>query len=97
MCIRDSGKGGNIIALAQELYSSDHVPYLLQRIGELAPGLSLIHIFSSMCRTADTTFSFPKVFCSQPQESLHHASNCPACRIDVYKRQTHSSGDGYSK
>lgn len=33
------GKGGNIIALAQELYSSDHVPYLLQRIGELAPGI----------------------------------------------------------
>lgn len=28
------GKGGNIIALAQELYCSDHVPYLLQRIGE---------------------------------------------------------------
>lgn len=28
------GKGGNIIALAQEFYCSDHVPYLLQRIGE---------------------------------------------------------------
>ncbi len=25
------GKGGNIIALAQELYCSDHVPYLLQK------------------------------------------------------------------
>ena len=31
------GKGGNIIALAQELYCSDHVPYLLQRIGEQTP------------------------------------------------------------
>ena len=31
------GKGGNIIALAQELYCSDHVPYLLQRIEEQTP------------------------------------------------------------
>ena len=27
------GRGGNIIALAQELYASDHVPYLLQDSG----------------------------------------------------------------
>ena len=33
------GKGGNIIALAQELYCSDHVPYLLQRIGEQTPSI----------------------------------------------------------
>ena len=31
------GKGGNIIALAQELYCSDHVPFLLQRIEEQTP------------------------------------------------------------
>ena len=31
------GKGGNIIALAQELYSSDHVPYLLHKIAEQTP------------------------------------------------------------
>ena len=31
------GKGGNIITLAQELYCSDHVPYLLQRIKEQPP------------------------------------------------------------
>ena len=31
------GKGGNIITLAQELYSSDHVPYLLDRIYEQDP------------------------------------------------------------
>ncbi|WP_165157597.1 toprim domain-containing protein [Parabacteroides sp. ZJ-118] len=30
------GKGGNIIALAQELYFSDHVPYLLRKIAEQA-------------------------------------------------------------
>ncbi len=31
------GKGGNIIALAQELYQSDHVPYLLRKIAEQTP------------------------------------------------------------
>lgn len=31
------GKGGNIIAFAQELYSSDYVPYLLNKIAEQAP------------------------------------------------------------
>ena len=31
------GKGGNIIALAEELYGSDHMPYLLGRIEEQAP------------------------------------------------------------
>lgn len=31
-----AGKGGNIIALAQELYCSDHLPYLLNRIAEHA-------------------------------------------------------------
>ena len=31
------GRGGNIITLAQELYGSDYVPYLLDRIAEQAP------------------------------------------------------------
>ena len=31
------GKGGNILALAQELYQSDYVPYLLDRIAEQTP------------------------------------------------------------
>ena len=31
------GKGGNIIALAEELYASDYVPYLLNKIAEQAP------------------------------------------------------------
>ncbi len=30
------GKGGNIITLVQELYQSDHVPYLLRKIAEQA-------------------------------------------------------------
>jgi len=36
------GKGGNIIALAQELYCSDHVPYLLQRHPVFIPCLFLL-------------------------------------------------------
>ena len=32
-----TGKGGNIIALAEELYASDHVPYLLEMIARQAP------------------------------------------------------------
>ena len=32
-----TGKGGNIIALAQELYVSDYVPYLLERIEQQTP------------------------------------------------------------
>lgn len=31
------GRGGNIIALAAELYASDYVPYLLNKIAEQAP------------------------------------------------------------
>ena len=31
------GKGGNIIALAEELYASDYVPYLLNKIAERVP------------------------------------------------------------
>ncbi len=43
-----SGKGGNIIALAQELYFSDHVPYLLDRIAEQAPQSDLyLFLFAS--------------------------------------------------
>lgn len=32
-----TGKGGNIIALVQELYCSDYVPYLLEQIGRQTP------------------------------------------------------------
>lgn len=39
------GKGGNIIALAQELYFSDHVPYLLRKIAEQAPHVPPVSFF----------------------------------------------------
>ena len=48
-------KGGNIIALAQELYCSNHVPYLLQRIEEQTP-----HI-------RPDSFSFGKQSSSEPR------------------------------
>ena len=48
------GKGGNIIALAQELYCSDHVPYLLQKIEEQTP------------RIRPVSFSFGKQSSSEP-------------------------------
>lgn len=34
-----AGKGGNIIALAQEFYASDNIPYLLDRIAEQSPAI----------------------------------------------------------
>lgn len=39
------GKGGNIIALAQELYCSDYVPYLLQKIEEQIPHIRPVSFF----------------------------------------------------
>lgn len=51
------GKGGNIIALAMELYRSDNVPYLLERIAKQTPHL---HIASHM------PFSFGRQSVSEP-------------------------------
>ena len=48
------GKGGNIIALAQELYCSDYVPYLLQKIEEQTPHIHPV------------SFSFGKQSFSEP-------------------------------
>ena len=48
------GKGGNIIALAQELYYSDYVPYLLQKIEEQTPHIRPV------------SFSFGKQSFSEP-------------------------------
>ena len=48
------GQGGDIITLAMELYCSDHVPYLLQRIEEQTP------------RIHPVSFSFGKQSSSEP-------------------------------
>ena len=45
------GKGGNIIALASELYRSDNVPYLLECIAKQTPHLhTAIHVRFSFGR-----------------------------------------------
>ena len=54
------GRGGNIIALAQELYASDHVPYLLDRIAEQAPHVRPVS-FSFHQPTSDPGFQHLEV------------------------------------
>ena len=39
------GRGGNILALAQELYRSDNVPHLLDRIAEQAPHIRPVSFY----------------------------------------------------
>lgn len=51
------GKGGNIIALASELYRSDNVPYLLERIAKQTPHLYI---------ASHTPFSFGRQSVSEP-------------------------------
>ena len=53
-----TGNGGNIIALTQELYGSDYVPYLLGKIAEQAPHVRPgVFLFSSAgIRTEFPTF-----------------------------------------
>ena len=49
-----TGKGGNIIALAAELYATDHVPYLLEMMARQAPHVRPV------------SFSFPRQSPSEP-------------------------------
>ena len=51
------GKGGNIIALAEELYATDYVPYLLNKIFERVPHIRPVSFFSS----ASIRTEFPTV------------------------------------
>ena len=46
-----AGKGGNIIALAKELYFSDSLPYLLKRIEEQTPNVHPVSFSFPQCRT----------------------------------------------
>ena len=54
------GRGGNIIALAQELYASDHVPYLLGRIAEQAPHIRPVS-FSFRQQASEPSFQHLEV------------------------------------
>ncbi|MBC5620363.1 toprim domain-containing protein [Butyricimonas hominis] len=55
-----TGKGGNIIALAQELYGSDYVPYLLGKIAEQAPHVRPVS-FSFRQQTSEPSFQHLEV------------------------------------
>ena len=54
------GRGGNIIALAQELYASDYVPYLLGRIAEQAPHIRPVS-FSFRQQASEPSFQHLEV------------------------------------
>ena len=54
------GRGGNIIALAQELYTSDYVPYLLNKIAEQAPHIRPVS-FSFRQQASEPSFQHLEV------------------------------------
>ena len=54
------GKGGNIIALAKELYCSDSLPYLLNRIAEQTPHVRPVS-FSFPQRRTEPSFQHLEV------------------------------------
>ena len=54
------GKGGNIIALAEELYASDYVPYLLNKIAERVPHIRSVS-FSFRQQASEPSFQHLKV------------------------------------
>ncbi|KAB4442080.1 DNA primase, partial [Bacteroides thetaiotaomicron] len=55
-----AGKGGNLIALAKELYSSDSLPYLLNRIAEQKPHVRPVS-FSFPQRRTEPSFQHLEV------------------------------------
>ena len=65
-----TGKGGNIIALAQELYGSDYVPYLLGKIAEQAPHIRPVS-FSFRQQASEPCFQHLEV-----KELTHPALLC---------------------
>lgn len=70
-----AGRGGNIIALAQELYASDSLPYLLERIAEQAP---------SVC---PVSFSFGRQPFSKPSFQQLEAVPLSSPALFAYLRQ----------
>ena len=78
------GKGGNIIALAQELYCSDYVPYLLQKIEEQIPHIRPVSFLFWQAIIFRTEFS-----------AIGHCAagfSCPAC-LPTGKRDKHGTGE----
>ena len=54
------GKGGNIIALAEELYATDYVPYLLNKIAERVPHIRPVS-FSFRQQASEPSFQHLEV------------------------------------
>lgn len=54
------GKGGNIIALSEELYASDYVPYLLNKIAERVPHIRSVS-FSFRQQASEPSFQHLEV------------------------------------
>ena len=81
------GKGGNIIALAQELYSSDHVPYLLRKIAEQAPHVRP-ESFSFRQQSSEPSFqhlevrelAHPALLCYLQERGIDTALAKPECK-----------------
>ena len=65
-----AGKGGNIIALAKELYFSDSLPYLLKRIEEQTPNVRPV------------SFSFPQRR-TEPSSSIWKSVTLPIWHCSV--------------
>ncbi len=81
------GKGGNIIALAQELYQSDHVPYLLDRIAEQTPHIRPVS-FSFRQQSSEPSFqqleirelTHPALFRYLQERGINTALAKPECK-----------------
>ena len=81
------GRGGNIIALAQELYASDHVPYLLNKIAEQAPHIRPVSFYFRQ-QASEPSFqhlevkelSHPALFRYLQERGIDTALAKPECR-----------------
>ncbi len=56
-----AGKGGNIIALAQELYNSNNIPYLLEQIAKQSPSIRPVSFSFRQQSSAQPSFQHLEV------------------------------------
>lgn len=81
------GKGGNIIALAEELYASDYVLYLLGKIAERTPHIRPVY-FSFRQQASEPSFqqlevgelTHPALFNYLQERGIDTALAIPECR-----------------
>lgn len=80
-----AGKGGNIITLAKELYCSDHVPYLLDRIAEQTPHVRPVS-FSFPQRRTEPSFQHLEIHDLAHPALLHYLQG-RGINIELAKRE----------